>query len=505
MSKTLPVPIPAVAPGAHVDAGTLARHLGNWRTAPDAGPVYHALADAIRLSVLDGRLPLGAQLPSERTLAAVLRVSRTTITSAYSELRESGHLVGRQGARSITALPQANRPEHSGGYVPAPATGIDLANASMAAPEGVIFESYREAVDSLCPYLSGIGLEHFGLPQLREAVAQRYRERGLPTSPDQIMITSGAQHALALLLATYVAPLDRVLVEHPTYLGLLEAVRRHGAKPVPVGVRSATAQEARLGVEAGWEPSAVEIAMRQTAPNLAVLIIDNHNPTGLTMPVEDRKALAEAVLRTRTLTVVDESLLDIWHEAPPPPPFASFVAERPELVITLGSMSKSFWGGLRLGWIRAEAEVIRRVAATRPTIDLGTPIVEQLTATNLLAKAGQILPARRELAVTRRAFLTAELSRALPDWEITTGKGGLSLWVQLPKPMSSALAAAATRLGLALVAGPRFGVGGAFERHLRIPHTQPEPVLAQGVELLERAWRSVTGGSVEATPRTLVS
>ncbi|ADG97823.1 transcriptional regulator, GntR family with aminotransferase domain [Segniliparus rotundus DSM 44985] len=488
-----------------MDATTLARHLGNWRTAPDAGPVYHALADAIRLSVLDGRLPLGAQLPSERTLAQALRVSRTTVTSAYGELRESGHLVGRQGARSATALPQGNRANPADGPIPVPPTGIDLANAALAAPEGVIFESYREAVDSLCPYLASIGLEHFGLPQLREAVAQRYRDRGLPTSPDQIMITNGAQHGLALLLATYVAPLDRVLVEHPTYMGLLEAVRRHGAKPVPVGVRSVTDHEARLGVEAGWETSAIDIAMRQTAPNLAVLTIDNHNPTGLTMPIEDRTALAEAVLRTRTLTVVDESLLDIWHEHAPPAPFASLMAERPELAITLGSMSKSFWGGLRLGWIRAEAEVIRRVAATRPAIDLGTPIVEQLAATHLLANADHILPNRRELAVTRRAFLTAELARALPDWEPTTGKGGLSLWVQLPKPMSSALAAAAARIGLAVTAGPRFGTGGAFERHLRIPHTQPEPVLAQGVELLERAWRSVTGGSVETTPRTLVS
>lgn len=488
-----------------MDAATLARHLGNWRTSPEAGPVYHALADAIRLSVLDGRLPLGAQLPSERTLSAALRVSRTTVTSAYGELRESGHLVGRQGARSATALPPANQPQHRGGFTPTPTTGVDLANASMSAPEGVIFESYREAVDSLCPYLAGIGLDHFGLPQLREAVARHYRERGLSTSPEQIMITSGAQHALALLLATYVAPLDRVLVEHPTYLGLLEAVRRHGAKPVPVGVRSVTAREEKLGVEAGWEPSAIEIAMRQTAPNLAVLIIDNHNPTGLTMPLDHRKALADVVLRTRTLTVIDESLLDMWHESPPPAPFASLVAERPELVITLGSMSKSFWGGLRLGWIRAEAEVIRRIATTRPTIDLGTPIVEQLTATSLLAKTGQVLPARQALLAQRRAFLTAELARVLPDWEPTTGKGGLSLWVQLPKPMSSALAAAAARLGLALVAGPRFGAGGSFERHLRIPHTQPEPVLAQGVELLERAWRSVTGGSVELTPRTLVS
>ncbi len=85
----------------------LARELGNWRTSSHSGPAYQGLADGIRMLIVDGRLPVGARLPSERALADTLRVSRTTVTAAYAQLREDGYLNARRGARSTTALPIA--------------------------------------------------------------------------------------------------------------------------------------------------------------------------------------------------------------------------------------------------------------------------------------------------------------------------------------------------------------------------------------------------------------
>ena len=90
-----------------LDVDLLARELGNWRTSSRSGPAYHGLADAIRLLIVDGRIPVGARLPSERALADALRVSRTTVTAAYAQLREDGYLNARRGARSTTALPVA--------------------------------------------------------------------------------------------------------------------------------------------------------------------------------------------------------------------------------------------------------------------------------------------------------------------------------------------------------------------------------------------------------------
>ena len=88
-----------------LDVDLLARELGNWRTSSRSGPAYYGLADAIRLLIVDGRIPVGARLPSERAMADTLRVSRTTVTAAYAQLREDGYLNARRGARSTTALP----------------------------------------------------------------------------------------------------------------------------------------------------------------------------------------------------------------------------------------------------------------------------------------------------------------------------------------------------------------------------------------------------------------
>jgi DNA-binding transcriptional MocR family regulator len=245
----------------------------------------------------------------------------------------------------------------------------------------------------------------------------------------------------------------------------------------------------------GWELDAVEAAIRQLAPGLAYLIPDNQNPTGLTMPTDDRKRLAQIISDTRTRTIVDETMTDVWLDQPVPAPTAAAMTTRRDLVMTIGSMSKSFWGGLRIGWIRAERGTLATIAAVRPSVDMGTPILEQLVAARLLDHADDVLPERREILRARRALLTSLLAEHLPDFAPGPGCGGMALWVQLPSPMSSALSAAASRLGLDLPPGPRFGVDGTLERFVRIPYTLPEDQLTEAVGLLARAWRTVTGAA----------
>jgi DNA-binding transcriptional MocR family regulator len=186
-----------------------------------------------------------------------------------------------------------------------------------------------------------------------------------------------------------------------------------------------------------------------------------------------------------------------------PPPMAAAMTSRRDLVLTVGSMSKSFWGGLRIGWIRAERSTLATIAAVRPSIDMGTAIVEQLAAARLLTKTDDLLPERRELLRRRRELLKALLHEHLPDWSPGHGHGGMSLWVRLPAPMSSALSAAASRLGLVVPPGPRFGVDGTLERFVRVPYTLPEERLREAVELMARAWGSVTGSAVPE-PHALV-
>src|SRR3954469_9697563 len=460
----------------------LARELGNWRTSSRSGPAYYGLADAIRLLIVDGRIPVGARLPSERAMADTLRVSRTTVTAAYAQLREDGYLNARRGARSTTALPVA--PAAAARVQTAAAPTVSLAAAALSAPAAAVSEAFVDAIHDVTPYLHRVGHELVGVDVLREAIAERYCERGLPTEPDQVLVTTGALHAINLVLTTYVQPGDRVLVEQPTYHGALTSIATAGARPVPVAM-----------TEAGWELDAIGAAVQQLSPSLAYLIPDNQNPTGLTMPAHERKRLAGIIAETRTRILIDETILDMWLDEAVPEPMGAAMTTRRDLVLTVGSMSKSFWGGLRVGWIRAERSTVATIAALRPSIDMGTPVLEQFAAARLLAQRDELLPERREILRARRALLLSLLNQHLPDWEPGGGYGGMSLWVRLPAPMSTALSAAASRMGLELPAGPRFGVDGTLERFVRGPYALPEDELSAAVELLARAWHSVTGST----------
>jgi DNA-binding transcriptional MocR family regulator len=416
--------------GRRLDVDLLARELGNWRTSSASGPAYQGLSDGLRMLIVDGRLPVGAQLPSERALADALRVSRTTVTAAYTQMRDDGYLNGRRGARSTTALPltQAAVPTYT------EQASVNLAAATLAAPAAAVSQAFTEAAQEVTPYLHGIGIELTGVPPLREAIAERYCARGLPTHPDEIMVTSGALHAIGLILATYTQPGDRVLVEQPTYHGALAAMATRGIRPVPVAM-----------TRDGWELDAIDAAVRQLSPSLAYLVPDNHNPTGMTLPPAGRKRLAQIIAETRTRTIVDETITDMWLDEQVPAPLAAAMTTRRDLLLTVGSMSKSCWGGLRIGWIRAERSTLTTIGALRPAIDMGTAIVEQLAAARLLGVADELLPERRDVLRARRALLLRLLDEHLPDWQPDPGKGGMSLWVRLPAPMSSALSAAASR------------------------------------------------------------
>lgn len=479
-----------------IGASSLARDLGRWRSADEddsrksVRPAYLALAEGIRLLIHDGRAPLGVALPSERDLAGTLGVSRTTITSTYSLLREHGYLISRQGSRSTVALPPAvqhdgTRPARS---IVAMMTQpelptVDMTYAAMAAPMEMQ-DAYSAALQGIPAYLGTHGMDPVGVLPLREAIARRYTERGLPTEPDQILVTLGAQHGLRLLLNVLTAPAARVLIDHPTYPNAIEAIRDVGARPVPVPLRPESP-------ESGWDLDGIRSAARQTAATLAYLVPDYNNPTGLLLDADGRAELAAIARETRMTVVIDESMVDLnLDNATPPPPVAAFA--RGTEVVTIGSASKSFWGGLRVGWIRTNQSLITKLLNIRSTVDLGTPVMDQLATSYLLEQADTILTRRRDQLRAQRTALVEALAEQLPEWRIDLGGGGMSVWAQLPAPVSTALAATAPNHGVLLAAGPRFGVQGAFERFLRLPFTHQEPEIRLGVKAIAAAYEALT-------------
>lgn len=459
---------------SRITARSLAVSLGGWRTRE---PAYEALADGIRLLCLDNRLAAHTALPAERELAAALQISRTTVAAAYRSLRESGHIASLRGSGSVTRP----RPRRDVGRLAAGEGAIDLQQASPAAWPGLAGVLSDVAGDA-ARIVSRAGYDVRGSAELRDAIATRYRENGIPTSADQIVITTGAQSAIHLLATVLLARGDRAVIETPTYPHAAEALRAAGARLTAVPVTTG----------GGWDLDRAAQVFARARPRVAYLMPRFQNPTGRSMTPAEEGAVARAARESRTTLIVDETTADLVIDGPVPSP--AFLRED---VIRVGSLGKSVWGGLRIGWIRGDEELIQRIVAARPPRELGTPEFEQVVATRLVAMMPEILSQRSDLLRAGRDTLLHALAEMTPQWRAPRVDGGVALWVELDAPLSTGLVLSAREHGVLLSAGSRFGVDGPHDRHLRVPFTAPPEELVRAVDVLARVWPSVRAAAPE--------
>ena len=450
----------------------------------DRSPAYVGLADALMLLIADGRIGFDVRLPSERELLDALSVSRTTVTRAYQRLREAGYAEARQGAGTFTRVPGGRARTRDRALTPDQLAvdhpdGIDLGCAAPAAPPGLA-AAYAEAATDLPAYLGGHGYFPTGLPQLQARIAAGYEARGLPTDPGQVIVTPGALSGAAIVAQTLARRGDTVLVESPVYPNATLALRNAGGRLVGSPVDPA-----------GWDLAATGRQLHQLRPALTYLVPDFQNPTGHLMSDEQRAELAEHLVASGTTPVVDESLQALALDGQQMPrPFATYAAG----AVTLGSASKSFWGGLRLGWIRAPHAMVDDLLRARLSLDLGTPVLEQLVLTRLLAR-GPVLPEQTERLREQRDALLDALTTHLPSWRFHRPGGGLAVWCELPAARAVDLADAAEAHGVGVTPGPLFAAEGGLARFVRLPWTRPAAELRTAVERLARVWDAVEGGT----------
>ena len=460
---------------SRVSARALAGALGGWRT---RDPAYEALADSIRLLCLDNRLAPGTALPAERELATALRLSRSTVAAAYRSLRETAHIASTRGSGSVT-LPLRRRDP---GRQYAAEGAIDLQQASPPAWPGLA-GVMAEVAGSSAALVARVGYDVLGRAELRASIAERYSQRGIPTSPAEVLVTTGAQSAIHLVASVLLGRGDRVLIETPTYPHAADALRRGGARLIGVPVLT----------DEGWDLDRAEQAFARTLPVMAYLMPDFQNPTGRSMSPHERAVVLQAGERAGSILVLDETTadLDIDRGAMDP----GFTGGDPASVVRIGSLGKTVWGGLRVGWIRAEGDLVRRLVAARSAHDLGTPEFEQAVAAAVLADFGAITAQRSTLLREGRDSLAAVLAAELPEWRIPHVQGGVSMWIELDAALSSAVVMDVRSHGVLLSAGPRFSVDGGHDRHLRIPFTAPPDELQHAVILLAESWRRVRAGA----------
>jgi DNA-binding transcriptional MocR family regulator len=461
-----------------IDVTDLVRLLGPWSAR--RGPRYVRLADAIQDAIHQDGIDDGALLPPERALAQSLAISRGTIVAAYGVLADRGLVERRQGSGTrvigagVPAIGRAHRNPQFNRIVSGLPAGIDL---SVGAPyvDEVIAGITTDLGEVLRAGAPGHGYAPLGLPLLREGVAERLTARGMPTTREQLLMTTGGQGALQLLTTAFIRRGDRVIVESPSYPGAIEVFSRAGA--VVVGVRRD---------HAGARTDDLERALAGPGAALVFLVPTCHNPTGSVMHEQRRREVLAVCERHDVLMLEDQTTASIVFEGEPPPALAAL---EPERVISVGSFSKSLWGGLRVGWVRASEATILRLGRLKAAHDLGSGLLDQAAALAALPRLDDVIAIRRRQAAQRHAVMVEALAEHLPEWEVDAScRGGWSLWARLPGDSADAIASAALHRGVAIGTGAASAPDDQFLDHVRLCFSAPPDILRVAVGRLAAAW-----------------
>lgn len=464
---------------------TIVPILGDWTN--NGRALNEGLADALAMAIERGELEPGALLPAERRLAAALNISRGTVVAAYARLRDrqlvvtehgSGTRIGAAGRVGRTAdAPFVNLMQQPDGDV------LAFRSADWTGDRGVP----EDIVDAARPLLSSLGATagYFptGIAPLRQAIARWFDELGLPTVPEQVMVTTGAQQAIALVVDLLVSAGTPVVVEQLSYPGALDALRAaganvHGVPMTPLGV----------------DVRALERAVERHRPALLYLTPVVNNPTGLVVPRLARRRIAELMDRCDGVLLEDLSLAETQLEGPIAPPIASFASPSAQRrMIVVGSLSKIAWSGLRIGWVRAPVQLIGRLTRHKLLADLGSSVPSQAIAVGALARSRELRAQRVAGIRTRLEVLTDELSASIPEWSWTTPAGGLCLWVHIGGDSSVRFVPVALRHGIAVAPGAVSAADGGAIGHIRLPLGHPPDVLREAVRRLSAAWHDERG------------
>jgi 2-aminoadipate transaminase len=461
-------------------------------------PIYLQLAATLSDAIRQGRIAIGARLPSERLYAEALGVSRTTITAAYQELRAMGLLRGYVGRGAIVIADDPDRSpaeavswsqltsRFARRYRP-PSVGSNsglisfgdgwlhsslIPRAALAGSAAKVVQD-SDALTKAAPVL--------GLQALQDALIETLRANGVKTSPGEMLITGGAQQGLNVIARALLSPGDAVVCESPTWHGAIRAFRAAGAEVAGVAMD-----------HEGVDPDGLEDSIARLRPKFVYLIPTFQCPTGRLMGLQRRRRILEICARFRT-PIVESHVYGDLAFGDRLPSLKSL--DSTGLVIHQGSASKTISAALRLGWLIAPSPVMDVLATAKASIDLSTPALTQALLAEFLRSGAYARhqPKSREALRARRDTLIAALAAHCPDLRYTAPQGGLYLWAQLPKPLSAHdVEATAAAEGVSIRGGNAFLTDEAPSSHIRLCFAAPaEDEILVGAQRLGKALRAV--------------
>jgi len=481
---------------SRLDPARLAGLLGPWRDGK--GPLATGLAQRLITLIDRGVLAAGAQLPTERALATQLGLARATTTAAYRQVKQAGRLESRQGSgtriRRVPGAPPGPRGTNDmfstlGVTSPAGVIDLSLAETPCVAVTRAVLDTL--GAGWLSSRVQGTGYHPQGLPELRAALVAHLGDDGIATDADHLVITTGAQQAIALAARVLCPPGSTVLVEEASYPGALEVFRRLGVRVLSVPTD-----------DRGPDPEALGALATRTRPALVYLVPVGNNPTARTITAHRLAQLADVCHRHSLPVLEDRTPAPLADpDDSPAPLFARLPAGQ---VVVIGSMSKVAWAGIRTGWAISPT-LTRELVAARIADDLSGSIVTQSVALALVphlrAMAAEV---RAELAISQAALADA-LQRELPEWSGRDPDACAWRWVRLPGD-ARRLAEAAASNGVLVTPVTVFSPDSRLIDHIRIAAVAPPEVLRAGVSRLRETWDALEqrGASVSRPHELLV-
>lgn len=456
-------------------------------------PLYAQIRDQMRALVYAGELRAGDRIPASRELADELRIHRTTVATAYAELEAEGLIEGfvgrgtyiarRNGVREFTPAPRTQggalrwealfADERAGDGLSRlmPQVSDDMIAFISAKPSEGCFpiDDVRKCANEV---LKREGREILrlgatdGYEPLREVLLKMLASEGIGAKESNLLVTDGCQQSLDLLSKAFLRPGDAVIVENPTYPGALSILSNARVRCLPVAVETSRDKQSYAGLDI----KGVEAALEQNRVKLILATPDFQNPTGTTLPAEERKKLLDLATRFKVPIVEDHIYARLRLRGTAEPSLKAM--DRHGIVIQIDSFSKMAFPGLRVGWCIAAERVIERLRQLKQISDLHTDQLSQATLAEF-AKTGLLerhLKRMIKLYARRLDTMEKSLERHLPGGtEWTRPEGGMSVWITLPPGLDAGeLLIHARERGVLFIPGRYFYVQNPRPNTLRL-------------------------------------
>jgi DNA-binding transcriptional MocR family regulator len=469
-------------------------------------PIYRQIVRQIREMILSRQLPAGFRLPPERRLAEALGVTRATIVTAYDELKSEGLIDARVGRGTVVL--SAKNPDPSvdgsrqltwshhfrdeGARQPDPLVrnllemsmrpGVISLAVGLPSPHHVPAQLFQQLIQRVMQEGGAHALLQTpteGHPSLREAMARWLTTRGMHCSPDEVMMLSGSQQGLQLTARVLLSPGDTVIVEAPTYFGAMEAFRKAGARMVSVPV----------DVD-GMQVDVLSALLRHHRPKLIYTLPTFQNPSGVVMSLERRRQLLALAAGYGIPVLEEDTYAELRYDGAVVPSLKAM--DTTGVVLNLGTFSKILFPGLRLGWMIAPRQVIRRIALSKQTEDLHSSTLGQWAMERMITE-GHLethLVTLRHVYRQQRDVMGNALDAGRIDgmnWDVPLG--GFYFWCELPRTVDRArLSAMAAELAVNFLPGYPCFVDEPSSHWVRLNFTFPAPQeIEEGVSRFLRA------------------